>query len=134
MKPLNTMTRTEKGKLLAGLFPERLAGILESLRLHYHLLSQEEETLRANWDDTLLPFDCWYRIATSVAAALDRYGGKLSKSTHLFAEELFCHHNALYTIDCILKQAQGLPEQREHTAYKLCVQLLFGQPADNNRY
>ena len=121
MKPLQNLNNVEKGKLLAGLFPQELQGILKSLTHACQFLSDNEEALRETWDNSFIRFDFWYRVATDVEAALKRHNGALAKSSHLFAEELFSHHNALFTIDCIIRQAKD----NENPKYRQAVALLF---------
>jgi len=125
MKALRSMDNVDKGKLLAALFPDKVAGILDSLTEAYHFLTQNEDALRATWSNTMFRFDFWYRVAGDVATVVNRYGARLGKSSSLFADQLFDHYNALYTIDCIAKQAQSLPDLPENQAYKLGVRLLF---------
>lgn len=74
MKPLSNMNNIEKGKLLAALFPEQVAGILERLMAIYAFLTENEEILRNSWDNPLLPFDFWYRQAAEVAENAKRHG------------------------------------------------------------
>lgn len=119
------MNNTEKGKLLAALFPEQIAGILERLIATYAFLTDNEETLRNSWDNTLLPFDFWYRQAAKVAEKAKRHSKTLSKNSSVFAEQLFSGYNAVYTIDCIAKGAASLPPLPENVRYGLCVRLLF---------
>jgi len=46
MKPLHNLNNVEKGKLLAGLFPQELQGILNSLTQACQFLSDNEEEIR----------------------------------------------------------------------------------------
>ena len=119
------MNNREKGKLLAALFPEQVQGILDSLATSYKFLTDNEDTLRSTWDNGMLPFDFWYRQAAEVAAVASRHGKPLAKSSSLFAEQLFSGYHALYTIDCIVKQAAALPPLPENVRYGFCVKLLF---------
>lgn len=125
MKPLQSMNNVEKGKLLAALFPEQLKGILDSLTEGYDFLTQNEEALRSTWGNDLLNFDFWYRQAAEVANTVKRHSRALTKSSSLFADQLFDGYNAIYTIDCIVKQAASLPPLPENKRYGLAVQLLF---------
>lgn len=125
MKPLQIMNNIDKGKLLAVLFPEQLGNILERLTASYRFLSDNEDSLRASWDNSLLPFDFWYRQAAEVAAAVAQHGKVLSKSSNQFAEHLFNGYHAIYTIDCIVKQAEALPPLPDNIRYGLAVRLLF---------
>ena len=115
------MNNVEKGKLLAALFPEQLAGLLESITQAYRYLSDNEESLRAGWQDKLITFGFWQRNAEGVQAAVTQYGSRLTKSSSLFADQLFDGYYALFTIDCILKQAKD----SENPKYRQAVALLF---------
>jgi len=125
MKALTSMDNVDKGKLLAALFPDKLGDILDSLTGTYNYLTENEDSLRATWSNGMFPFNFWYRVAGDVATTVDRYGARLTKSSSLFADQLFDHYNALYTIECIVKQAELLPELPGNQAYKLGVRLLF---------
>lgn len=125
MKPLQSMNNKEKGRLLAALFPEQVAGILESLTASYAFLSDNEDALRATWDNGMLSFDFWQQQAAAVAAVAARHKKALAKSSTLFSEQLFSGYHALYTIDCIAKQAAALPPLPENIRYGMCVKLLF---------
>lgn len=119
------MNNREKGKLLAALFPEQVAGILESLTASYKFLTENEETLRSTWDNGMLSFDFWYRQAHEVADTVNRHKKALAKSSSLFAEQLFSGYHALFTIDCITKQAAALQPLPENKRYALAVRVLF---------
>lgn len=119
------MNNVDKGKLLASLFPEQLNGILDSLTAGYAFLTANEETLRSTWDNELLNFDFWYVQAAEVANTVKRHSRALTKSSSLFADQLFDGYNAIFTIDCIVKQAAALPPLPENKRYGLAVQLLF---------
>lgn len=121
MKPLQNLSNVEKGKLLAALFPEQVQGILESLQQAYQYLTDNEEAIRSGWYNGFITFEFWYRVAGNVAEAIRRNGKSLTKSSSLFADYLFDGHNALFTIDCIVKQAK----HNENTKYRQAVALLF---------
>lgn len=125
MKPLQSMNNVDKGKLLATLFPEQVQGILDSLTAAHAFLNENEETLRSTWENTLLPFDFWLRLAQQAKEIINNYGQKLAKSTSLFSDQLFDGYIAIFTIDCIAKQAAALPPLPENNRYGLAVQLLF---------
>lgn len=121
MKPLQNLSNVEKGKLLAALFPEQVQGILESLQQAYQYLTDNEEAIRSGWYNGFITFEFWYRVAGNVADEIHRNGKSLTKSSSLFADHLFDGHNALFTIDCIVKQAK----QNENTKYRQAVALLL---------
>lgn len=119
------MNNVEKGKLLAALFPEKVQGILESLTAAQAFLNENEETLRSTWENTLLPFDFWMQLAEQAHSIIRQYGQRLAKSTSLFSDQLFDGYIAIFTIDCIVKQAAALPPTPENRRYGLAVQMLF---------
>lgn len=121
MKPLQNLNNVEKGKLLASLFPEQVQGILESLQQACQYLTDNEDAIRGSWDNGFIPFEFWYRVAGNVADAIVRNGKSLTKSSSLFADHLFDGHNALFTIDCIVKQAK----HNESKKYRQAIALLF---------
>jgi hypothetical protein len=121
MKPLQNLNNVEKGKLLAALFPEQMQGILESLQQACQYLTDNEEEIRSTWDNGFIPFEFWYRVAGNVADAIVRNGKGIAKSSSLFADHLFDGHNALFTIDCIIRQAK----HNDNDKYRQAVALLF---------
>lgn len=125
MKPLQSMNNVDKGKLLATLFPEQVQGILESITAAHAFLNENEETLRSTWENTLLPFDFWLRLAEQAREIINNYGQKLAKSTSLFSDQLFDGYIAIFTIDCIAKHASSVPPLPENNRYGLAVKLLF---------
>ena len=121
MKPLQNLNNVEKGKLLAALFPEQVQGILESVQQAWQYLTDNEDAIRSEWDNGFITFEFWYRVAGNVADAIVRNGKSLTKSSSLFADHLFDGHNALFTIDCVVKQAK----HSENLKYRQAVALLF---------
>lgn len=119
------MNNVEKGKLLATLFPEKVQGILESVTAAQAFLNENEETLRSTWENTLLPFDFWMQLAEQAHSIIRQYGARLAKSTSLFSDQLFDGYIAIFTIDCIVKQAAALPPTPDNRRYGLAVQMLF---------
>jgi hypothetical protein len=119
------MNNTDKGKLLAVLFPEQVAGILQSLTDTFAFLTDNEQSLRSSWDNGLLPFDFWLAQAAEVADTIGRHKKTLGRNSSVFAQQLFGGYHALYTIDCITKQAAALPPVAGNTRYGLYVRVLF---------
>ncbi len=119
------MNNVDKGKLLATLFPEKVQGILDSLAAAYAFLNDNEETLRSSCDNTLLDFDFWMQLAGQAHDIRRQYGQRLAKSTSLFADQLFDGYIAIFTIDCIVRQAAALPPLPDNRRYALAVKVLF---------
>lgn len=119
------MNNVDKGKLLATLFPEQVQGILDSLTEAHAFLNNNEETLRNSWENSLITFDFWMQLAEQAHNIISNYGQKLSKSTSLFSDQLFDGYTAIFTTDCIAKQAAALPPLPDNFRYGLAVKLLF---------
>lgn len=123
------MNHIEKGRLLTGLFPERLTDMLRAVRQGYENLKRNKKTLRPSWNNSFHSFDYWYALAANAAEAAAQYESGSIKGTQLLSEKLFTGCTAYYSIDCIAKHAQTLPETPENTAYKTGVRLLFESDA-----
>ena len=125
MKPLQFLNNIEKGRLLAGLFPERLPEILRAIQDGCTDLTRNELTLRPLWDNSLFRFDLWYRLAAGAAEAACCFSSSPPKGTQQLTEKIFSGHTALYTIDCIARHADTLPDVPENASYKAAVRMLF---------
>lgn len=119
------MNNIEKGRLLAGLFPERLPEILKALQDGYADLTQNEQNLRPLWDNSLFRFDLWYRLAAGAAETAACFSSSPVKGTQQLTEKIFAGHTAVYTIDCITRQADTLHDVPENAAYKAAIMMLF---------
>ena len=114
-----------QGQAARHAFPRTGQGILDSLAAAHAFLNENEETLRSTWENTLLPFDFWLQLAEQAREIINHYGQKLAKSTSLFADQLFDGYLAIFTTDCIVKHASGVPPLPENERFGLAVKLLF---------
>lgn len=120
MKTRHKLNNMEKVKLLADLFPDELQGILNAIPLIYEMLSQNKVDIASKWNNPLISFDSWYRLATSVNTVVAERGSKLLKSKR-FSEELSDGYLAFFTIDCIVKYAEN--ERKDSNFYHMVIAL-----------
>ena len=124
MKPLGSLTNVEKAKLLHGLFPAEIAGVLQFVSGMSHTIAEEQEQQRLNWgDNQLFAFDFWLTLAQQAEQTIKRYGRQLEKSSSLFADQLFDGYNAIYMVHCLVVYTTV----RQHTNGKFTtvIDLLF---------
>lgn len=122
MKALHLLNNTEKGKLLADLFPEHIPDFLEFISLFYDKLQQQEKEVKATWNNPLFTAHAWYNIAESCMTIVRRYKNPKLMTSRVFSDQLFYGYNALFIADCIIKFAD-LSENR--LKFKIAVDLLF---------
>lgn len=123
MKTLKQMNYAERAYLLAGLFPEELPGILITIHEKYTCLQAQEETIRNQWDNSMITVADWYDLAKQAHEVVKKYKSKLLEKRRLFADQLFDGTLALFTIDCIVEYARkgnGGPRFQE------AIKMFFG--------
>ncbi|WP_116789535.1 hypothetical protein [Flavobacterium psychrotrophum] len=121
MKALEKLNNVEKGRLLAGWFPELLPELVDTIKGTQQYLATHETEVREQWDNGFFKPNFWLRLAADVGRAIDTNGKKLAKSPRLFADELFDGYNALFTIDCIDKYKFAV----QNVKFTQAVRLLF---------
>lgn len=127
MKSLNQLNNVEKGKLLADLFPCEITHIIDFINMMYGNLTDNEAAIKKDWNNGMIHVEMWYSIAKDVQHAINSNSKMLLKS-RCFADQLFDHYNALYTIDCIVKYADM--ERKGSNFYHL-VNALFNFEPNN---
>lgn len=116
------MNNVERARLLAGLFPQELPGILTDIRIRVDYLQEHRDDIRKSWDNGLLTFAFWQNLAQRVGQVLEKYQSRLLNSQRLFADQLFDGYNALFTVDCIVKYAEAGNGSKP---FRLAVDMLF---------
>ena len=122
MKTLEHMNNVERARLLAGLFPQELAGILTDIGQRVDYLQTHREEIEKTWDNGLLTFAFWSDLAQRVGEVLEKYQSRLLERPKLFADQLFDGYNALFTVDCIVKYAEAGNGSKP---FRLAVDMLF---------
>ncbi len=120
MKTRHNLNNVERGKLLADLFPDELQGILDAIPLIYETLSRNKADIAGQWNNPLITFDSWFRLATGVNTVITEQGSKLLKSKR-FSDELFDGYYAFFTIDCMVKYAEK--ERKDSNFYHMVIAL-----------
>ena len=115
------MDSVAKGKLFAGWFPDEMEGFVEAVKGAYEYMVAHEQEIRESGEGVVYNADFWFRVAGNVAAAIDKYGKKLAKSSSLFADQLFDGYNALFTVDCLFKYQY----KTHNPKFSQAVRLLF---------
>ncbi|MXN90809.1 hypothetical protein GR160_06180 [Flavobacterium sp. Sd200] len=121
MKALEKLNNVEKGRLLAGWFPELLPELVDTIKGAQEYLAENETEVRQQWDNGFFNVDFWLRLSATVGKIIDLNGKRLAKHPRLFAEELFDGYNALFTIDCIDKYKFAV----HNVKFTQAVRLLF---------
>jgi hypothetical protein len=124
MKSLNDLSNLERGKLLAELFPEEIHNILKAVGETCEELEANTAAYRAQWKDPLLNFDFWMHLSKNSYFIITRYKHPKQMNIRVIIEQLFFGHNALFTINCVLKYAE---KGVENSKLKQAIELLFGQ-------
>lgn len=121
MKALDKLTNVEKGRLLAGWFPDLLPELVDTIKGAQHYLTANEQEVRETWDNRFFNVEFWLRLSSDVGKVISQHGTKLGKHPRVFAEELFDWYNALFTIDCIDKYKFAV----HNVKFVQAVRLLF---------
>lgn len=121
MKALDKLNNVEKGRLLAGWFPDLLPELVETIKGAHEYLTAHEAEVREQWDNGFFNVEFWLRLSSDVGRCITRHGKKLGTRPRLFAEELFDGYNALFTIDCIDKYKFAV----HNVKFVQAVRLLF---------
>ena len=116
------MTNTEKGRLLADLFPDEIENIVNAIQNECNYLREHEMSVRATWESGIIPFMFWLDLAADAEKAVKKYRYNMLRSSKVFSEQLFFGHIALFTNDCIVKYAKN---DSQHPKFQKAVDLIF---------
>ncbi|UKB78561.1 hypothetical protein [Chryseobacterium sp. MEBOG07] len=124
MKAIEQMFNTEKGKLLAGLFPQEIPNITLFIEQETLRFLSNEELFKSQWKQGLITSNLWFDLVRNVEKAVKRYGNKFRKNHNLFRDQLFDSYDALFTINSLIEYS--LTKDCNHRL-KLAIHLLFGE-------
>lgn len=106
MKPIEILTNTEKGRLLADLFPNEMALFLDELKAFCVDFRENKKTYEENWTSEFVPFNYWQHLSNETENLLNRHIISMKKSCKVFSEQLFFSDTALFVNDRLIKYAQ----------------------------
>jgi len=123
MKPLDKMTNTERGYMLAQLFPEELKKLTEFIKKEVDLFNQNKELVYAQWTDGIIYVGFWYRLIANLERSFSTNGARLYQNKRTFRDQLFDGYDALFTIHALICYTE-----REECSKELryAINLLFG--------
>jgi hypothetical protein len=122
MKSLEQLTNVDKARLLHELFREEVPALLQYTKEICTLIDRDKDTIKADWKNGLLTAEFWFTLSNSANRTIEKYAGKLEKSSRLFADQLFDGYAALFTVECIIKYASGRSDNKK---FMKAVELLF---------
>jgi hypothetical protein len=122
MKALIQLSNTERGKLLAELFPEELPHMVDYIANSCEQFRANAKTMKALWNNGFITFDCWCKLAESTVATITRCRYNMVRSNKVFSDQLFYGTTALISIDCIIRYAATAGHNPK---FQQAVNLLF---------
>jgi len=122
MKSVEQLTNVDKARLLHELFPDEVAAVLQYTKEMYTLIDKDKDTIKADWKNGLLTAAFWFTLSNNANRTIEKYAGKLEKSSRLFANQLFDGYAALFIVECIIKYASGRSDNKK---FIKAVEILF---------
>lgn len=102
MKALKHFSNVDKAELLHGLFPDEISALLEFTKGMCATVSEDQHLGRQHWQNPIIGFDDWLRLAARVEGNIDHYGTTLHENGKLFGQALFRGNLNLFTAYCLL--------------------------------
>lgn len=124
MKPLNNLSNADRAKLMFQLFPKEMPALIQYTKEQCKNIIDNETSVREQWQpNSIFTFDFWLALVKDAAQKIEKYGDELSKSSHLFSDQLFDGYICLAMCSCVLGHAKK--RQRENPDYSVVVNLFF---------
>lgn len=122
MQPLKLLNNVQKARLLHSLLLNEMPDFISYLYEYTESVLDSKEELRSSWKEQLFGVDFWFELAEDIKSRAERYSKNLSKSSSVFADQLFDGYSALFTVH-VLTQYAVRPET--DLKFKQAVELLF---------
>ena len=123
MQPLNLMNNVAKARLLHNLLREEIPEFLGYLNELTEAVLNDQERIRAEWNNGMMPVDMWFELAERIQAVMAKYPKDLYRSANVFADQLFDGFLAIFTRQALSNYTR-LDKQTD-PKFKPAVELLF---------
>ena len=123
MQPLNLMNNIAKARLLHNLLREEIPEFLGYLNELTETVLNDQERIRAEWNNGMMPVDMWFELAGRIQAVMAKYPEDLYRSPNVFADQLFDGFLAIFTRQALSNYTR-LDKQTD-PKFKPAVELLF---------
>lgn len=101
MKTIEQLTNVDKAKIMFDLFRNEIPEFLEYVVFMADKVINDKDELIANWNNPFLNYHQWLSLSEQVSATVKRFSKSLSKSSNVFAEQLFGGYSALFSNHCL---------------------------------
>ncbi len=128
MKPLHNLDNTGKGRLLVELFPLEIPRIIAYMKEAYTNMVKHEQQVKESWTNGFITANFWYQNAAEVMKVVAKWTNPELVSIRVFSDQLFHDLRAIYTIDCIVKYAEG---KSDYPKFQKMVSILFDYEPKN---
>lgn len=122
MKPLNTLNNSEKGRLLADLFPSEIGLFLDDLKAFCTDFRERKEEYARNWNTGVVPFEYWQHLSNETEALLNRHITSMKRSSKVFSDQLYFLETALFVNDRMIKYAE---RKSQNDKFKIAITLFY---------
>lgn len=122
MKALSELTGSEKARLLHELFPKEMPLLLADIKAFCENFRHNKEAYRPQWGSGFISFDYWQRLAEETSGILEKHTINMTRSSKVFADQLYFTYTAMLVTDRIIKYAEQTSQDEK---FKLVVLALF---------
>lgn len=124
MQPLKMLTNVQKARLLHSLLTGEIPGFIAHLKIMSDTVVSTREEITSVWKDQLFGPEFWIELAAGVQHKLNRYQIELTRSSTVFADQLFDGYTAIFTVHALTVYVAE--ERYSDPKFKPAVELLFG--------
>jgi hypothetical protein len=123
MQPLKMLNNVQKARLLHSLLIQEIPEFLGYLQSLTETVLNDKERITAEWKDQMFGVDFWFELTEEVQRVIAKYPKDLTKSSPVFADQLFGGYTAIFTAHALTQYvASG---RNTDPKFKEAVDLLF---------